>query len=71
MENKSDWASFTLREVPFWRDGMTPEEYDEEREYLYRYHWEDFMQGKYLPLWVQRLGGDAAQKWKDRYHINR
>lgn len=48
---------------------MTPEEYDEEREYLYHHHWEDFMQGKYLPLWAQRLGGEAAQKWKDRYQI--
>lgn len=48
---------------------MTPEEYDEEREYLYHHHWEDFMQGKYLPLWAQRLGGEVAQKWKDRYQI--
>ena len=35
MDNK-DWATYTLKEVPYWRDGMTPEEYDKEREYYYR-----------------------------------
>lgn len=34
MEENNDWATETLKEAPFWRDGMTPEEYDEEREYL-------------------------------------
>lgn len=64
-----DWATFQLKEAAFWRDGMTPEEYDEEREYLYHCHWEDFMEGTYLPLWVQRIGGEEAQKWKDKFQI--
>lgn len=33
MEDK-DWETPTLKEAPFWREGMTPEEYDEEREYF-------------------------------------
>jgi len=70
LANK-DWAPFQLKENVFWREGMTPEEFDEEREYLYRYHWEDFMQGDYLPLWVQRTGGEEAQKWKDRFQIKK
>ena len=34
MEENEDWATDTLKEAPFWRDGMSPEEYDEEREHL-------------------------------------
>ena len=32
---ENDWATPSLKEVPFWRDGMSPEEYEVEREYLY------------------------------------
>lgn len=54
MEGKtSDWASATLKEVPFWREDMTPEEYEREREY----HAKNFLtlvrNGKYVPLWKQ------------------
>lgn len=48
----SDWATETIKEVPFWRDDMTPEEYDTEREYFIK-HWENFKSGEYLPLWKQ------------------
>lgn len=51
--NNNDWAPFQLKEAPFWKDGMTPEEYDEEREYLIE-HWEEYTHGKYLPLWRQQ-----------------
>ena len=52
-ENKNDWATPSLKEAPFWRDGMTPEEYDAEREYLGRnYHL--LIQGTYKPLWKQK-----------------
>ena len=32
----NDWATENLKEAPFWVDGMTPEEYDKEREYYLR-----------------------------------
>lgn len=51
-EKNSDWSTATLREVPFWREGMTPEEYDAEREYLGR-NWDLFLKGEYVPLWKQ------------------
>lgn len=50
---ENNWANGTLKEVPFWRDDMQPEEYDVEREYLAK-HWEDFTKGKYTPLWKQK-----------------
>ena len=49
-----DWSTPTLREAPFWRDDMTPEEYDIEREYLAN-NWDDFTKGKYKPLWKQKM----------------
>jgi len=55
MEEKiNDWASPTLREVPFWRDGMTPEEYEIEREYFYKNLDSLVKEGKYIPLWKQK-----------------
>lgn len=50
---QSDWATETLMEAPFWRNGMTPEEYDIEREYFAK-NFHLFMQGEYTPLWKQR-----------------
>ena len=47
-----DWARATLKEVPFWRDGMSVEEYERERDYL-NLHLEDLKNGKYIPLWKQ------------------
>ena len=52
MVKNDEWASETLKEAPYWRDGMTPEEYDEERVYFGE-NYELFRQGKYLPLWKQ------------------
>ena len=41
MESKkSDWARGTIKEVPFWREDMSVEEYEEERNYLNK-HWTD------------------------------
>ena len=31
---QSNWATETLMEAPFWRNGMTPEEYETENRYL-------------------------------------
>ena len=53
MEDQRDWATPTLKEAPFWRNGMTPEEYNEENDYLYE-HYDDFLAGSYLSLWAQR-----------------
>nr|DAS13127.1 MAG TPA: hypothetical protein [Bacteriophage sp.] len=53
MEEKGkSWASATLKEVPFWRDDMGPEEYDIEREYLAK-NWNMVREGTYIPLWKQ------------------
>ena len=54
MVNEKDWASPTLKEAPFWRDGMTPEEYDNEREYLDA-HFDLLQKGFYMPLWKQGI----------------
>ena len=48
-----DWARGTIEETPFWRDGMSVEEYEEERNYLME-HWRELRQGTYTPLWKQR-----------------
>ena len=39
-------------EAPFWRNGMTPEEYETENRYLSKkiYKQKD---GNYMPLWMQ------------------
>ena len=52
MIQEDNWATPTLKEVPFWRDGMTPDEYDKEREYLAR-HINLLQEGLYVPLWKQ------------------
>lgn len=49
---QQDWASGTLKEVPFWRKDMQPEEYEYERSYFHQ-NWENFTNGKYNPLWKQ------------------
>lgn len=49
---KSKWATGTLKEVPFWREDMSVEEYEKERDYLNR-HWNDYMNNQYTPLWKQ------------------
>lgn len=49
---ENEWATPTLKEVPFWRDGMSTEEYDKEREFYYR-HMDDVRNGIYQPLWKQ------------------
>lgn len=48
-----NWATETLKEVPFWRNDMTPEEYDIEREYFAR-NFNLIKNGEYIPLWKQK-----------------
>lgn len=52
--SEKNWATATLKQAPFWRDNMQPEEYDIEREYFYN-HYEDYKNGKYVPLWRQAV----------------
>lgn len=54
MEENKEWATPTLKEVPFWRDGMSPEEYDIEREY-YAKNFHLVRDGSYKPLWKQKM----------------
>ena len=53
MEGNRDWSTPSLREVPFWKDGMSIEEYEKEREYYYT-HLNDVKRGSYEPLWKQK-----------------
>ena len=48
-----NWATETLKEVPFWRNDMTPEEYDIEREYFAR-NFNLIKNGEHIPLWKQK-----------------
>lgn len=52
MKDNHDWASSTLKEVPFWREDMSPEEYEIEREYFIK-NYDLFKIGKYVPLCKQ------------------
>lgn len=54
MEEKDRWYSPPMMEVPFWRDDMTLEEYEEEYAY-YEEHYADVQRGIYEPLWKQKI----------------
>lgn len=41
-----------MMEYPFYHDGMTIDEWYEERDY-YANHMDDVKKGKYKPLWKQ------------------
>lgn len=43
--DKNNWATDLIKENPYWCDGMTPEEYDREREYYLR-NYEDIRAGR-------------------------
>ena len=51
--DENNWATETLKEVTFWRNDMTPEEYDIEREYYAR-NFNLVKSGEYIPLWKQK-----------------
>lgn len=48
-----DWATPTLKEAPWWRKGMTPEEYEVKRDYYGEHFGDLVVEGKYIPLWKQ------------------
>ena len=50
MEESRDWASPGIKEYPFWRAGMTVDEFEKEREY-YQKNFDKVLDGTYTPLW--------------------
>ena len=48
------WETPNEHEKPFWRDGMSPEEYDIENEYLGR-NFSKRHTREYFPLWRQKI----------------
>ena len=62
MENKEVWRPpAVIRDVPYWHDGMTPDEYDEERIYFAE-HFIDWQYGRYKPLWKQRSENEGTRR---------
>lgn len=54
MDDKNaKWASPEMMKNPWWRDGMSPEEYDKEREYYIGNFETIVKKGLYIPLWKQ------------------
>lgn len=51
-EQRSNYFTAGMKEWVFYREGMTPEEYEAENEYL-MHHFEEYLNGTYLPMWKQ------------------
>ena len=49
-----------MLEYPFVREGMSLEEYYEEKEYYFKQTAEDLMNERYVPLWEQKKGRDVS-----------
>lgn len=49
-----EWATNTMKHNPWWHDGMSPEEYDKERQYYFDNYDTLVTKGKYIPLWKQK-----------------
>ncbi len=69
QEANNDWATPPLKEEFFWRDGMTPEEYEEERQYLIN-NFQLLKDGEYRPLWAQREGIEDWIKHKQSKQLH-
>lgn len=52
--------SFSMKEYPFYYDGMTLKEWKEERQYMAD-HMDDVKKGKYKPLWMQGLDAEKNE----------
>ena len=48
---ETSWAMPTLREVPFWRDDLTPVQYEIERDYMCE-KYDLVLNNRYKPLWA-------------------
>lgn len=58
MMDEKKWPTAGTKEWIFWRDGMTPEEFDTEYQYLAE-HYSELQAGTYVPLWKQRKGQES------------
>lgn len=67
-ECEADRERGTLKEVPFWRDGMSVEEYELERTYFHE-HWDDWTKGQYVPLWIKKRDIDPCRVRKFVFEI--
>lgn len=54
-ELKNNWAPYSLREVPFWNDNLSPEEYEIEQAYYFGNMRNPSMRKHYTPIWKQKL----------------
>ncbi|MCR5775475.1 MAG: hypothetical protein K6G42_10365 [Lachnospiraceae bacterium] len=56
-DNKTiDSLDPVMCDYPFVREGMTLDEYYEEKEYYIKQSVDDLKKGRYVPLWKQREG---------------
>lgn len=53
MSIENDWLTPTMKETPFYFEGISPEEYEEENKY-WKTHFEQYLNRTYKPLWQQR-----------------
>ncbi len=51
---KNEYYIGHISEAPFARDGMSEDEYFEEKRYFVE-HFEEWIAGTYQPLWKQRI----------------
>lgn len=59
---KNAWYRMNMIEAPFMYPDISPEAYAEEEKYLSA-HYDDFVNGTYQPLWVQR--GEKHMSFND------
>ncbi len=48
------WPSPGMKEYPFWKEGMSVEEFEKEREY-YQKNFDKVLDGTYQPLWKKAI----------------
>ena len=68
MKKQSDWASYGMMEEPFWRNDMTPEEFELERAYLVNIYSRGIKaEINYKPLWYQgkKVNYDSSQDFME------
>lgn len=50
IHKDDDWCTPGMREAPYYFEGITPEQYEEERVYLAN-HIDDYVKGVYKPIY--------------------
>lgn len=67
LMDKSDWASCTFMEAPYWRDGMTPAEYEVER-FHFETSYDEYRKGSYKTLLEKSISGEEID-WEKIFRI--